>query len=257
MDMSSLCDPHLSDGEDVKGWDKQTVRYCTNNERKVKAIIKSCLNKIIPSLRVQSYFIEDIYSEVVQFFYNVSDYDLEKASNGANPDRIVSFEEYLSSSVKNCVKRAVTNEFKRTGNLVTDIYIDENKEASVLDILPDEKDESRFDAVVNDIDSMLESLECYRYRFGVDIYQFWYIMLLMGLEEKSSKKKEYEVVFEALGVGSAGLKQMISSSEMPIMSDMAEVVMRTGEKEVIESLERYVYGAASIKRVVQSLSKAS
>jgi hypothetical protein len=236
----------------IKSWEKTTIEYLCKNKSKVISLIRNIVRKFGTDL-FQNADIEDIYSEALLYFYNSDDYNLSKAIERSSRGGMITLEAYINCCVGYCVKRNLDRRRKADKHIAADTYRSESGELlSLLDLIPDKQSEEELEGVLVDLNQQCKMYEHHRYKYGIDIYQMWYVRLLTiveGLEE------DYGHIMNILGITKSDISTMKEKSfKDEMMLGFAVAIDRTGINESIKILENYVYAAHHIKKAIKSLA---
>lgn len=248
-----LYSPFLEEQDtSVAGWSKETIAYLNKNKSKVICHIRNVARKL-GSEFFQNADIEDIYSEALLYFYASDDYNISKAIERSSRGTVVTLEAYINYCLKCCVMRNLDKRRKADKHIAADTYRNEGGELlSLLDLIPDKQSEAELDGVLVDLNQQCKMSEHLRYKYGLDIYQMWYVRLLTiaeGLEE------HYGHVMNILGITKSDISAMKEKSfKDEMMLGFAVAIGRTGIDESINILENYVYSAHHIKKAIESLA---
>lgn len=259
-----IYNPLMEDESNKKGWDKQTIEYVLNNKSRIKSTISSyakSMNKILSATDI-----EDCYSDVLINFYESNDYDINIATERAGEKErnkeskgkeqkgvgIISLEAYVYKITKFVVMRYVTDRLKIDSKEMSNIHYnkEEREEFNLLDTIPDTSDtETKYERLQYDLDTICKQYESYRYKYIIDIFQLWFIKLLLL---KYNKEDYYKDILETIGTKKADLNYMkneIKHSE--VMFDIAKAVSIAGVERAIEILKQYTYAADRLEKLVE------
>lgn len=236
----------------VKGWSKETIAYLNKNKSKIISHIRNVARKL-GSEFFQNADIEDIYSEALLYFYNSDDYNLSKAIERSSRGTVVTLDAYINYCLKCCAMRNLDRRRKADKHIAADTYRNEGGELlSLLNLIPDKQSEKELEGVLVDLNQQCKMYEHHRYKYGIDIYQMWYVRLLTiveGLEE------DYGHIMNILGITKSDLSTMKEKSfKDEMMLGFAVAIGKTGIDESINILENYVYAAHHIKKAIKRLA---
>lgn len=254
MDLRYLVYTPLMEEQSFKGWNKATIDYLIENEKMIKKSISKSLGKR-KLLYINSSDIDDIYSEVFIYFYGVDDYNLSKADAITKDGReyILPIEGYVFKSIEFCIKRFITDKYNREC-LIADNEI-RDSEDNILDLLnnvADNKTDLDFENATIDLNQHCKEYEGLRYNYGIDIFQVWYIRLL--IMDKKLDSSCFDTMMNILGISKRELKALsIDVYEDEEMIEFARGINKHGIEESIEILEQYIYSAEQIKKAIDSL----
>ncbi len=236
----------------VKGWSKATIEYLSKNKSKVISVIRNAAGKSGHQY-FQNADIEDIYSEALMYFYVSDDYNLSKAIERSSRGTIGTLEGYINSCVRFCVMRNLDKRRKVDKYIAADTIINqEGVPLSLLETIPDKQSEAEIDGVLIDLDQQCKMCEHLRYKYGLDIYQMWYIRLLTMVE---GLDEDYGDIMNILGINKSEITSMKKKSyQDEMMLGFAEAISKTGIDESIIILENYVYSAHHLKKAIKSLA---
>lgn len=252
MEVTLAYAPIMEPEEDIPelNWNKSTITYVINNKTRVMNSIRSVVKAVYKS-QLQLTDLEDIWSEVVQYLYRCSDYDIEKAmecSERNGSQTILTLEGYVNSNIKYCVKRYVSNMYTREKDIIKESVNDEDgRDGRILDMVADKESEGLYDEICYDAESALKSLESKRYRYGADIYLVLYVRYLTFNKQETY----YRQVLDILGIA----RKELSELERKISYD--EDILNTAKALSLEDREtaknqirRFVYSAKLIDRAI-------
>lgn len=229
-------------------WDKDTIKYVTEHRNKVMKTIRGSA-KSMSSFNTMD--IEDIYSHVIEYLYKSDDYDVQQGLEKSNSGNLVTLEGYVNSCIKFCVKRYITDAYRREKDITRDgIVDDEGREKELIDIIPDNKAHIEFDDIGYDAEETLKNLECIRYKYGVDIFMVLYVrMLTIGESEN-----KYRSVLEVLGVSKKELGELEkrTANDEDVIQAIKALSLCNSDI-AMKLLEKTVYNAKRIAETVASL----
>ncbi len=256
MDLEYLVYTPLMEDEQekLKGWDKITINYLVENEKMIKKSISKSLGKRRMS-SINSSDIDDIYSEVLLYLYEVDDYNISKAVVETDDGKkyIIPLEGYVFKSIEFCIKRYITKKFDRESLIVnTEVRTPEDNILDILNTITDNKTDTDFEHVTVDLNQHCKECESIRYKYGVDIYQMWFIGLLV-LDNKL--EDDYFDIMNILGISRRDLREISKQAyEDDTLLEFAIGINKHGVKESINILEQYVYSADQVKKAIKKLS---
>lgn len=229
--------------QNIKSWDKETIRYVIKNKSRVMKSIKS-LAKSITKSNIQSVDAEDIYSEVLEYLYSCEDYSLCKAVDFGSNGTIISIDGYVHICIKNCVKRHITNAYRIEKPLVHGFNsAGDDRELDPFYNIEDESASRVFDDIVYNLESFCKQYECYRYKYGIDIFMLLYVRLLTY----EQGKEIYHNILEILGINrrEISVAEKISAYE-DVFTTLSRCVAIIGVEKAIKIVSKYVYSADRI-----------
>ena len=235
------------------GWDKATIQYYSQHAQKIKKMIFNNAKAFSrPALQIQD--IEDIYQELGKHLYETEDYDINKAYDDIS-DGITPIEVYISQCVRTCVQKYCTKKSKIMKNEQPErVFEDQDgKQSSQFDFVEDAQVRQEFSRIDYDLMRLCESYECYRYKFGCDMFQLIYVKLLLISKGKINDDDVYDSIMTVLGVNKKQLqtvqkKQQTNDVFVQILKAANDIGFRTA----VGVLENFVYGAKNIKQAVDS-----
>ena len=269
-----IYNPLLEDESNKRGWDKQTIEYVLKNKTRIKSTISSYAKSMNKTLSATD--IEDCYSDVLINFYESNDYDINIATERAGEKErsrkpkgkelkgkelkgkelkevgIISLEAYVYKITKFVVMRYVTDRLSIESKEMSNITYnkEEREEFNLLDTIPDTSDtETKYDRLQYDLDTICKQYESYRYKYIIDIFQLWFIKLLLM---KYNKEDYYKDILETIGIKKVDLNYMknaIKHSE--VMFDIAKAISICGVEQAIKVLGNYTYAADRLERLVE------
>ena len=230
----------------IEGWEKDTVEYATNNKsRVIKQIRNLASGKYKKGLQTQD--VEDIYSELMLYLYKHEDYDLVKAVNRASSSNIVSLEGYVNVCIKFCTLRFLTDMINNERELVHETISKEDNDISIWDAIADTRSEINIENMDVNLEEFCSSCEPMRYRFGPDLYLVMYVRLITP---RIDGDRVYTSLLNAIGISKNSIAKLNNNSEDAVIANFAKAISLTEPKEAIRILEKYVYGASAIRKVV-------
>lgn len=218
-------------------WEKSTVLWVIKNEKKVRNLINKFGNG-----NVQEADVSDIYMEIITYFYQSSDYDIDKAIDLSHSDKPVSLAKYVSSCIKYCVIRHVAGVKHRYEIEKHDI--EDSDTLSLVDLTVS-KEQIEVERTLDDI---LSSNTHMRYMYGTDMFQVLFIQLLCRKYDKDEVKTEE--IFSTLGITESVLNKFDTYTEDGPIVEIARAIVKMSIDDALEILERYVYSANNIKRAI-------
>ncbi len=253
MEMMALVySPPLEEEELIPelDWEKQTVQYLINNENKVIRLINYKAKKLSSFISADA---EDVYIESLLYFKSAPDYDINKAILRSENGKPITLENYINACITCVLNRQIAKIYKRNTELANVLYDDEGKVESLFERLADESLSELIENAGTDIRSDLTNIEHKRYKFGIDIFQLFYIRLLtMNISEK-----QYRNILEALGITKKTLKDLEAHliADDDVMQVIKAISISKNEKAAISALEKKVYGAKVIKETINNFCK--
>lgn len=236
---------NMKDEECFHGWDKDTIQYLQENEGAVKRYISRYLSKNRADSIVDA---DELLGEVYMALYKGRDYDISRAVK--EDGDIIPLEGYVKVAAKYIAIKAISKAFKTEKMTARPKKIGD-EEYTPLDTISDGSSEEQMERIAYDLEDICEMCEPYRNKYGVDLYTLFYVRLMIGNSPESEEK--YRRVLEGLGVRKKDLEEFKESSRKDdTILSIAKAVNKYGEGAV-EILERYVYAADRIKRLVTSM----
>lgn len=233
----------------IKGWDKQTILYVNNNVTLIKKMIVKVAQKLKKS-KIATDEIEDIFSNLLIYLHDSDDYNIEKALDRSSNGTIVSIEGYISSCVKYCTIRYLTTEYSISKNKALGSTDEDGNELSALDLLSDENTQHEFDRVLSDLEKQCQYYEHARYKYGLDIFQIWYIRLLTIDDQDEAFNK----VLYVLGISKRDLVEFKRKAlNDTIMINIAKSVTNMQKEQALQILSRYVYSSNMLAKLILSM----
>ena len=236
--------PLKEEDRGIPGWDKETIKYTIEKEKVVKNIIRS-VAKSRMGKSIQQADVDDIYSNVLYYFYCCDDYNIDKALNRSSSESIVSIDGYINKCIKFCVLRYVTDMMYENNTVKGDIVVDrDGNETSLFDhIESDEKVEC-----TTDLNTLCRTYESDRYTYGADMYLIWFIKLVSMKYNKT--EEQVNCVLDAIGITKKNLRCCdIDNSEGPIF-EMAKAITICGIEDAIEVFRKFTYSAHNIEAAI-------
>ena len=231
-----------------KGWEKQTIAYVMNNEKRVRNIISG----IIRHNRSMSYAdVDDIYSTLISYLYNCADYSIDVAcEKSGDSGSVISLEGYVRSCIKFCTKRFEVENFKVKSHIVEDsVTGSDDTEHSVFDTISDSRSEIKIDKTVYNLYNICKTYEYQRYTLGVDIFMVWFIRLKTML-----CNKDYKKIITTLGVTKQDITAFEKDSRRDgvMMSIAKAVTMTASAEEALDIIRQFVYSVDKIERAIEN-----
>lgn len=246
--------PLKVDEEQLKhGWDKQTITYYISNESKIKKMIQSNA-KMFNRPQIQKQDLDDIYQELGRLLYENDDYCLERAYDLDGSGQIAPIEAYISQCVKTCVSKFCQRKqsLDKKEQIVKLFEDEEGRQSSQFDFMEDQTVQKDFDRVDYDLRKLCESYECYRYKFGCDMFQLIYIRLLLIQDGRHSDEKIYDSIMTVLGVNKRQLAAVERRQQQnDVFIQILKAANEIGFRNAVNILEDFVYGAKDIKQAVR------
>lgn len=230
--------------EEIDIWSKSTLKFVTENYEQVKRMVK------LQCKGMNEHERNDIISNVVDYFIDSPDYNIERAYN-EETDTYITLESYISISIKHVIKRYKSEEYKRDSGVIKSFKSEDGTEKSAIDFLPDAKANKDYNSVECSVTDALDSVQNLRYYFGMDLYLLIYLELATWKEKSKDCEGTYTLILNSLGISKkhmSYIKNKVRKNEEvgSLMSALCEV----GREEAIKYLENYVYGIRHIKRVL-------
>lgn len=226
------------DGCDM--WSKQTVQYILRKAGKIRKGIR-CAAHAMRKTHIQEFDVDEIYQQVLEYFAKYSDYDPLYGGQGIMP-----IEGYVSTGIKNCVKRFYTEEGS-SAELSLDNPVGNDSTEALGNIIPDQRCECEFDRVETSLPAALKSVQYLRGRFGVDLYTMLYVSLKTANNEELRRE-----ILTLLGGNRDCLEAMMNearqgTSELHnVIKALAYTINEKSLEEAIGEIRRYVPSADSI-----------
>ena len=246
--------PLKSDEEQQKyGWDKQTIKYYYLNEIKIKKMIFNNA-KMFNRPQISKQDVEDIYQELGRLLYTSEDYSLERAYNFDNSGTIIPIDAYINQCIKTCVSKFCQRKqtLDKREQPVKVFEDDDGRQSSQFDFIEDTNVQQDFDRIDYDLRKLCEQYECYRYKFGCDMFQLIYVRLLLIQDGRYQDEKTYDSIMTVLGVNKRQLATVERrQSQNDVFIQILKAANEIGFKNAVDILEEFVYGAKDIKQAVR------
>lgn len=247
MEMQALVYHPLMEGEEEKkeGWNKETVEYVIDHKRHTMEIIRITARSISKG-SICECDMEPLYSDLLMYLYQNADYNISKAINKENPCQILSLEGYISICIKFCIKKFVTDNYKKDKDTIRVYPVDsEGKESNPFESLQDEAANRSYEEIMCSLEDSCKQFEHCRYRYGADLYQLVYVRLLT-----INYNELYKVILELLGVSKKDIGVLERQSlREDIVASIAQAISVEGIEPSIDIVGKYVYSAQSIKSI--------
>ena len=235
------------------GWDKQTVRYYYTHAQKIKKMIFNNA-KMFNRPQLQREDVEDVYQDLGNLLYRSDDYDLDKACDFTGNGDIIPIEVYISSCIKTCVQKFCQHKQGIDKHEQQERVFEDSdgKQSSQFDFVEDTTARHDFFRIDYDLRKLCEQYECYRYKFGCDMFQLIYVRLLLIADGRYQDEKVYDSIMTILGVSK---KQLAAVEKRQYQNDIFIQILKAaneiGFKNAVDILEEFVYGARDIKQAVR------
>lgn len=255
FDFSELVfQPLKVDEEQAKcGWDKATIQYYSSHASKIKKMIFNNAKAFSrPALQIQD--IDDIYQELGNHLYETDDYDITKAYDDIS-DGITPIEIYISQCVRTCVQKYCTKKQKIMKNEQQEKVFEDSdgKQSSQFDFVEDAQVRQEFSRIDYDLKRLCESYECYRYKFGCDMFQLIYVKLLLISRGRAHDDAIYDSIMTVLGVNKKQLQTVQKKQQSnDVFVQILKAANDIGFRTAVNVLEDFVYGAKDIKQAVDA-----
>lgn len=204
-----------------------------------------------PQLQKQD--VEDIYSALGEYLYENDDYDISRACEGFGGN-VITLEQYVSSCVKNCVQHFCSEKKSRGKHEQQEKVFEDadGKQVSQFEFAEDPSVKQEFLKLDYNLTDLCSQYECFRYRFGCDMFQLIYVRLLL-LQMNKNNEQLYDNIMTILGVNKKQLQTVWKKQAgTDIFVQILKAAYEIGYIEAVRTLEQFVYGAADIKKAVKS-----
>ena len=228
----------LKEKKDTCGWDKETVRYATQNRKHIYKVFKNSL-RTSPQL-LSSDTLDDIWGEFMERLYKSPDYDPKAADKG------ITLDGYVGKKAQHCALTHINKLYKDNSFIshFTEISTEDDETLSLLDIIADPKAEEAYKFSTCALIEILKSIEPYRYIYGVDLFLFLYIRL-QGLDEEKVQQ-----IFETLDIASSQItmikNQMLAS---PRIKPVIEEISAAGDS-ALKTLSAFIYDKRGVDKCI-------
>lgn len=255
MDLKRFVYTALKEEETTEGWNKTTVDYVIENEKRVRSIIRGSLRKRLGY--INSSDVDEIYSDICIYFFRVDDYNISKATrievNGK--EEILPIEGYIFKSIDFCVKRFIHNKYSRESSLVSsEVKRSDGDIVDLLNTVIDNKTDLELENIMVDLNQHCKHCESMRYKYGIDIFQVWFIGLLTINKKLDSSC--YDTIMNILGINKKDLRNIgIKSHEDDTLLEFAMGISKHGVQESIEIIKPYIYSADIIEETINNLGE--
>lgn len=227
----------VEDGS-VNCWEKATVNWVINNEKRVRELIV-----LHGREHLRPCDIEDVYMYTIEYFIGAADYDINKAITRGHDDSVTSIESYISVCVKYCVERYKSENGKDYKNRMNDPDGTDEEDRAVNKI-------AKYDVIEEKktLEQVCIENTSKRYLYGADMYQVMYIKLLC--KEKDVPKNRESALLKTLGIDKDTIEAFdVDTVDSPIV-EMAKAMVAISTDEALSILQKYVYGYDKIKAAV-------
>lgn len=244
MSLPMLVYSPLKEDDTKEGWDKSTIEYVRNNEKKVRKMISAVANR--NNFKVQKIEADDILSELYSYFHSIEDYDIGRASeNIENGGSAMSFESFVQKAVDNCTKRYISSRGKNDKQLVPNTYMDGDEQVDIWERIADPKAEADVSEILeSDLDMLCSQNEWQRYQLGCDIFKVFYITVLTNSLGRNDILKD---ILETIGE----TKQTPGECDIPPLGqEIARQISSIGQDRAMDILENYVFSAEKVNMAV-------
>lgn len=228
-------------------YDRNTVTYALNNEKKVKKqILRNCN-------QLRSDEVDIVYSDLVECLRTEgNDYDESNPSN-----TVPTLEGFVGTRIGYCVKRYNHDKAERNKKIYNGSEND-GLEVGPYDSIKDETVQSEYDTVESTLESSLEQVEYLKHMYSedLDLYQILYISFISMVYPNGEEKKK--LLLSAFGIDDRKMTLLGKElSKNPDVSDLMSLsafhIEREGFNFVIDKLEKFVYSKDFIKRAILSV----
>jgi len=233
----------LKEVESCKGWDKETITHVLKYRARIKGIIQYSMRRN----GIQAVEVDDIYQDLLNDLYEVDDYDI------LMENRSRSVFHYISKRLEFIMHRVTTSYYKNKKLMSRNTLENEDgDETSIFDLLEAEnRDEENTIQQIEyeDIEAYIDDIECRRYYFGFDIYQFFYVFISL------KDKVETSELWGAISVVCCVDIKDISSGRDEIYRNVdfrsfVLVLTMADKDKVLSILGKYVYGKKQIDKLI-------
>lgn len=227
-------------------YDRNTVMYALNNERKVKNQIRRNCRQLNPDE------IDVVYSDLIECLRTEGN-DYEESNNSNTAPTIECF---VGTRIGFCVKRYNHDKSERNKKIYNGSE-NEGLEVGPYDSIKDETVQCEYDTVESTLESSLEQVEYLKHMYSedLDLYQLLYISFISMVNPDGEEKKK--LLLSAFGIDDR--KMVLLGKELsknPDVSDLISLsafhIEREGFQFVISKLEKFVYSKDFIKRAILS-----
>lgn len=234
----------FEDGTDTYGWNKVTIDYCQRNRNRLIRKIKELYRKISRTGEfISTYDAEEIYSDMINYFFRNEDYDVDKAVSYSEKDElhIITIDEYVIHIAKYFIKRFQIAVARKMSSEVRSYVKANNKdesEISLIDNIEDKCSTAEFEKPLCDLELICKECEPFRYSDGFDCFAMIYVQLLGRARGKS---EEYSGMCKML----MDIEDKVESRKSKTFEILKEV-SNYSDEEAINIIRKYVYGAEKI-----------
>lgn len=240
--------PCMEDKEaevDEDAWGKSTITYLVRNRHRVYSQIRAAA-KAMRRTNVQQFDQDDIYGMVLEYFLKCGDYDVGYTNEHGE---LVSFEGYIMSGIRNCIKRFFTVENRGEVSLSERYGKDNDSEdgTELGDLLPDKTSAGEFESVEVNVGEALRDCRHLRGRFGVDLYTILYVSL--RTYNNAVLKQQISVV---LGCNRQVMSRFYAEASKDdsdlntLMKAIAHAANEQGIQDVLKQIREYLPDAARV-----------
>lgn len=251
LDGASLSDiaysPLMAEAPSILGWDKSTVDYAITNKPWIEATIRAhCKSHTFGVKSLDKAAVEDIYSEVLNYLYRASDYDLNYAESQTDEGTFISMRSYIGKLVQAVTKRMLKLDKDIEDNLVRDVDNDDGEELCIIDTCPDLESARKMEFPDLTLREVCESCEHERYKNQADLFSVWYIRLKTQSVDKADKFNE---ILEAVGISKKQLEKL-SKSQSDTMRSIALAVTNIEIEDALSILKDYTFAVGILDNVI-------
>lgn len=227
----------LEENKCNSSWDKQTIYWITQNEKKVKGYI----NKVgynIKRKALCSGDVDDIFSDVRLRLYEKEDY-IESKAIGRN-GYIITLEDYVLKITRDTTMRSILKQIEESSNIANTIYEDKDgNKKDFIDLIGDERATKEFEREIYKLNDMLNSYEYKRYKYGIDTYT---ILLVRLVTNVSGKDNLYQSSLELLGYDIEHLDKIERKAfNDEMLMDIIKSITVLDTWDAIEMLRQHIY----------------
>lgn len=237
----------LEESVGKNSWDKLTIAWINENEKKVKSYINK-VGYCIKKSAMCSGDVDDILSLVVMNLYEKEDYIQSKAvgKNGY----LISLEDYVLKITRDRTLRYMLEQIKENSHRANNTYEDKDgKEKNIIDQLGDKGEEDvdqigdskayqELNKQFYNLDELLELYEYKRYKYGIDLYTVLLVRLTTNVADRDYL---YDSMLELLGVDvkhMENVERKIHGDEM--LMDIVKGITMLETWDAIDMLREHV-----------------
>jgi hypothetical protein len=247
---SDLKEPIETESE---SWEKETVKYAIDHRDKLLTHIRR-IAASMTKRQIQKADAEDILSNLYFYLRKYEDYDvniaIERSRNGTTP----TLEKYVLKCAQFCVQRHLTDTYNQDKDRIKDTETpisDKNGvPTSIFDRIADPSSEDDFESILANLEDYCQQYQYARNKYGADLYLVLYLRLLTD----GKPEQVYDSLLDVLNISKREMYATIKGvHEGEIITTITGAASAHQKEQALEIIGKYVYGAAKIREIADSL----